>query len=252
MGLWTRTAIPVTKSDQSGDDAAVSDERMAPLPAARVRGRLWDLPTRIIHWALVLLIAFAWWSAHASKMEWHRWAGYGVLGLILFRLVWGFWGSASARFSNFVRGPLATLAYVRTLPDRAHAETPGHNPLGAWSVLALLTAILVQVVTGLFAVDVDGEESGPLSYRVSFETGRAFAKWHTWSFTAIEGLVVIHLAAILFYLLYKRTNLVQPMITGWREFEADPGVTMAPLWRVLALGVIVAAATYWVMTGLRI
>ena len=220
---------------------------------APVRARLWDGPTRIVHWGIVILIAFSWWSAKIGKnMEWHRWSGYGVLGLILFRLMWGFVGSRTAQFSSFVRGPAATFAYLKTLPSRAHAETPGHNPVGALSVLAILAAVVTQVTTGLFSVDIDGIESGPLSDKVSFDTGRVFAKIHSWSFTAIELLVVLHIAAVAFYLTYKRSNLVAPMITGRRLFSTDPGLTFAPLWRAILVALIAGGLTWFIMKGLRL
>jgi cytochrome b len=215
-----------------------------------VRARLWDGPTRIVHWALVVLIAFAWWAAENDKMDWHRWSGYAVLGLLAFRLIWGFAGSASARFASFVRGPAATLAYLKTLPHRHHADVPGHNPLGALSVLALLAVLAAQVVTGLFAVDVDAIEAGPLSDRVSFDTGRLLAKWHHWSFTALEALVVLHLAAVAFYLIYKRSNLIGPMVTGRRRFAADPGLGFAPWWRIAVVALVAFALMAWASKGL--
>lgn len=220
-------------------------------PGARVRARLWDGPTRLVHWAIVILVVFAWWSAEAGRMDWHRLAGYAVLGLLVFRLIWGFAGSASARFASFVKGPAATLAYLRTLPSRAKADVPGHNPLGTWSVLAILAVLIAQVVTGLFAVDVDDIEAGPLSDRVSFDLGRRFAHWHHWTFWALEALVALHLAAIVFYLVYKRANLVRPMITGRQAFEADPGLDFAPLWRAAAAAVVAGLAAWWVSKGLR-
>lgn len=223
-----------------------------PSDIPKVRAKLWDGPTRIVHWALVILIGFAWWCVKANQTEWHLWAGYGILGLIIFRLIWGFSGSASARFTSFVKGPAATLAYAKTLSKRSVTDMAGHNPLGGWSVVAILVAILTQAVTGLFSVDVDGLESGPLSDRVSFETGRLFSKWHDLSFTAIKVLVVLHLSAIAFYALYKRANLITPMITGYKSFETDPKLRFAPLWRA-ALGAGAAAAlTWWVIKGLRL
>ena len=144
-----------------------------------VRARLWDAPTRIVHWAIVILIAVAWWEAQPGKnMEWHRWAGYGVLGLLVFRMVWGFVGSGSSRFSSFVRGPGKTLAYLKTLPPGTHSDTPGHNPVGALSVLAILAALITQVVTGLFTVDIDGIEfrsalgQGQLRHRTAVRQDR--------------------------------------------------------------------------------
>ncbi|PIC00513.1 cytochrome b/b6 domain-containing protein [Caulobacter sp. X] len=224
----------------------------APSIAPRQRGfKLWDAPTRLTHWALVGLIGFSWWSASTGHMDWHRWSGYSVLALITFRLIWGVVGSQSARFSQFVKGPRTVLAYARTLGDRTPSSTPGHNPVGALSVLALLAAIVTQVVTGLFSVDIDGLESGPLADRVSFETGRQFAQWHDWSFTAIQALVLAHVAAVVFYLVYKRSNLIRPMVTGRRRLDADPQLAFAPPWLALLIALVAAALTYWVMKGLR-
>jgi len=213
---------------------------------AGVRTRIWDSPTRIVHWLLVILLGVSWWSAEvAERLDWHRWSGYAIIALVVFRIYWGFAGSGSARFASFVKGPRETLAYMKTLPDRATKDMPGHNPMGALSVLAILAALTVQVTTGLFAVDVDGFESGPFSYLVEFETGRLFATVHHWSFKTLQALVLLHLAAIAFYLIYKRSNLIGPMITGRRTLDQDPGLAFAPLWR-LVLGVVIAAAVAWV------
>lgn len=220
-------------------------------PEAGVRAKLWDAPVRIVHWLLVVLVAFSWWSSE-DHLNWHRWSGYAILGLVLFRIYWGFAGGGAARFASFVKGPGAVLAYARGLPQRAAAAVPGHNPLGGWSVIAILAVLAVQVTTGLFAVDVDAFEAGPLSDRVSFETGRAIAEVHELSFRALQALVVLHVAAVLFYLFYKRTNLIRPMVTGWRTFPQDPGLAGAPAWR-LVVGVVLAAAIAWfVSKGLRL
>jgi cytochrome b len=216
-----------------------------------VSARLWDGPTRLVHWALVGLIGFCWWSGETGHMDWHRLAGYTVLALLLFRLAWGFVGSYSARFASFVRGPAATLAYAKTLPSRAGRETPGHNPLGAWSVLAILATLAAQVITGLFAVDVDGIESGPLSHRVDFDTGRLFAKWHHWSFWLLEALVALHLAAIVFYAAHKRADLVRPMVTGRGRFSRDPELVFAPLWRAALVALAAGLVAWWTARGLR-
>jgi len=219
---------------------------------ARVRVRLWDAPTRIVHWALVALIGFSWWSAETGHMDWHRLSGYSVLGLLVFRLAWGFAGSQSARFASFVKGPKATLAYARGLGKRAYMPTAGHSPLGALSVLVILAALVAQVVTGLFSVDVDGLESGPLSDRVSFDVGRQFAEWHEWSFTTVQVLVVLHVAAIAFYAVYKRIDLVRPMITGRQRFPTDPQLSFAPLWRAALLAAVAAAVAWFIAKGLRV
>ena len=217
---------------------------------AHVRVRVWDGPVRIVHWLLVALLGFSWWASE-DHLNWHRWSGYAIIGLVVFRIYWGFLGGGAARFAGFVRGPKATLGYLGSLGSRSRAETPGHNPLGALSVVAILATLLVQVGTGLFAVDIDAFEAGPMSDRVSFELGRQIAEIHELSFRVLQALAALHVAAILFYLVWKRTDLVGPMITGRRALPTDPGLTRAPLWR-LALGIVLAAAVAWALSkGLR-
>ena len=219
--------------------------------APGVPARLWDAPVRIIHWLLVGLIGFSWWASD-DHLDWHRWSGYTILGLVVFRLYWGFAGGGAARFRQIVKGPRATLAYLATLKDRAPSTTAGHNPLGALSILAILGLLVTQISTGLFAVDIDGFESGPMSYLVSFETGRVFAELHELSFRGIQAMVVLHVAAVVFYLVWKRTNLIGAMFTGRRRLPVDPGFRTAPLWR-LALGVLAAGALAWfVSKGMRV
>lgn len=220
-------------------------------PTDGVRVRLWDAPVRVFHWLVVGLVAFAWWSAE-DHLNWHRWAGYAVIGLVLFRIYWGFAGPAPARFSHFVKGPGATLAYLRTLSSREPSLTPGHNPVGALSVVAILATLAVQVGTGLFAVDIDAFEGGPLSDRISFELGRQVAEWHELSFRVLQALVVLHLAAIAYYGVWKRTNLVRPMVTGVRMLPSDPGFSGAPWWRFLLGAVAAGALAWWASKGLRL
>lgn len=197
--------------------------------------RLWDAPTRIVHWALVAAVAFSWWSHEAGRMDWHRLSGYTVVGLLVFRLYWGVVGSESARFASFVKGPGAAMAYLRA----GSPMVAGHNPLGAWSVVAMFAVLVAHVGFGMFAVDVDGLESGPLSYLVDFDTGRAFAAAHEWSFRALYVLIGLHLAAVVYYLLVKRRNLIGAMVTGRGQFETDPGLAFAPAWRIV-VGVLLA------------
>jgi cytochrome b len=226
----------------------VNDAESVPEPAVAPAAvefvRVWDLPTRLAHWSFVVGVVFSWWTAETGRLEWHRWSGYTLLGVVLFRLYWGFFGSSTARFSQFVRGPRAIAAYLRgTWPN-----APGHNPLGALSVLGLLGLLLLQVVLGLFAVDVDGIESGPLSLYVSFEAGRRCAEWHEWVFNALMVLILVHVVAVLYYLVRKRQNLVGAMVTGRRAFETR----MAPVTRAsvlsLLVGIVLAAAITWAVS----
>jgi cytochrome b len=209
------------------------------------RVRVWDAPTRIVHWALVLLVGASWWTAENGVMDWHRYSGYSMLGLLIFRIYWGFAGGSTARFSSFVRGPRRTLAYLRSLRDQNKPPAvPGHNPLGAWSVLALLALLLTQVGLGLFAVDVDGIESGPLSAFVSFDAGRQLAEWHEDLFNVLLFFIGLHLVAVLFYLLARRQNLIGAMVHGRATYEVNGDVQFAPAWRVV-LGMLIAALAVW-------
>jgi cytochrome b len=205
--------------------------------------RIWDLPTRLFHWLLVILVALAWWTAEEGMMERHRLAGYLILGLLLFRLLWGLFGASTARFASFVRGPAATWDYVR---GRTAAGI-GHNPLGALSVLALLGVLVLEALLGLFATDEDGLAPGPLSHHVSFDTARDLGELHHSLFTLVQLLVALHLAAILFYLLFRRHNLLTPMITG--TGPGDVPMVAAPLWRFLLAVALAAGATWWIATG---
>lgn len=197
--------------------------------------RVWDIPTRLVHWLLVICFAVSWITAEQGNMDYHRYSGYVLFGLLLFRLFWGVVGSSTARFAQFVHGPGTVLQYLRSgnLPTHDEGVHAGHNPLGALSVVLLLTLLVSQVVLGMFAVDVDGLESGPWSIHVSFETGRWCAAWHARVFTLLQIVVALHLAAIVFHLLVKRTNLIRPMLTGkkhWHGTAPVRHVTFSPWW----------------------
>ena len=217
---------------------------MAPKPAPGVRVPVWDLPIRLYHWLTVVLVAVAWWTAEAGRMEYHRYCGYALLGLVSFRIYWGFAGSGTARFSQFVKGPRAILSYLRG----RYALVSGHNPLGALSVVALLALLLAQIVLGLFAVDIDGIESGPLSLYVSFDAGRAAAEWHEELFNVLLGLIALHVAAVFYYVIVRKQNLLAAMWHGKRNYPVAgvPAVRVAPVWRLL-VGVVLAVALTWMV-----
>ena len=175
--------------------------------------RVWDGPTRLFHWALVILVVVAWLTAE-EQMTVHRGAGYAILGLLAFRVWWGLAGGSTARFTHFVRGPGAIRRYIAASREGSEGEHAGHNPLGALSVLALLGLVGLQVILGLFAIDEDGFEGGPLSDGIDFELARQVAEWHELTFRLLQGLVVLHLAAIVYYAVRRRDDLVRPMIMG--------------------------------------
>jgi cytochrome b len=212
--------------------------------------KIWDLPMRLFHWALVVLVVGLWWTAQVGNLQLHKVFGLLVLGLLVFRLLWGMVGSSTAQFAKFVRGPRAVLAYLKDLNSDNTAPSLGHNPLGGWSVLGLITILMTEVCLGLFAQDVDGIESGPLSHFVSYDAADTARHWHHLIFNGILALVGFHIAAIFFYLLIKRDNLIGPMITGRRLNVPDSKeVIFAPLLTFIICLIIAAGFAWWVSLG---
>jgi cytochrome b len=181
-------------------------------PGASDRVRVWDLPLRVFHWTLLVLVAVAFITAlvGSKAMVWHGRAGVGIAGLLVFRLVWGIAGSTYARFAHFVRSPQAVRDYLA-----GRWEGIGHNPLGALSVLAMLAALAVQVATGLAAND-DIAFNGPLYPLVTHQLSNALTELHEGNAWIVGTLIVLHIAAIAFYARIKKENLVLPMIRGWK------------------------------------
>lgn len=212
--------------------------------------RLWDLPVRLVHWSLPVLLLGLWLSAENGKLELHETFGEIMLGLLAFRLLWGLVGSSTARFTSFVRGPRHISTYLRGLRSKDHAPIVGHNPLGGWSVLALLGLLCLQVGLGLITQDTDGIQSGPLNYLVSYDTAEQARELHELVFNLILGLVAIHLAAIAYYRFVRKDDLIAPMITGRRRFASTViAPRIAPRWRAVLCAVLAAALAYWVALG---
>jgi cytochrome b len=210
------------------------------------RIRVWDRPTRLFHWLLVALIAAAWWTGENEDLTWHYRIGMIVLMLVLFRLIWGLIGGSTARFVRFVRGPRAIAAYLRgTAPPAV-----GHNPLGALSVLALLGLVSLVLVLGLFATDDDGLDPGPLAHLVSYEAAEQAQELHEVAFDLLLVVIAIHVAAIFYYLLFKRDNLIGPMLTGSRRGpEGAEPLRPAPLWRTLFAIIAATSIGWWIWSG---
>jgi cytochrome b len=210
---------------------------------------LWDLPVRLVHWSLVGLLPALWWTWRSGQTALHETLGYITLAVLIFRLYWGVAGSMTARFSQFVKGPRQIAAYLRG-SSSAHI---GHNPLGALSVLLLLGLMIAETGFGLFAEDVDGEESGALARYVSYETADWARNWHAWLFDLILAVVAIHVFAILYYLLVRRDNLVGPIITGRKRFDGDVlAPRMAPAARAVVGVVLSAAIARWISRGFEL
>lgn len=184
--------------------------------------KIWDIPTRVFHWSLVAGIAFLWWSGETggNAMDWHVVIGVAVIALVFFRIIWGFMGSDTARFSQFIKSPIQALHHFTELPTRKTAYHAGHNPLGGWVVLVILSLVLAQGIAGLFATD-DIMVEGPLMHLVSASTAEFLTKVHHLIFNILLLIVALHIAAVLFYRFYKQTNLIKGMVLGKVDWPAD-------------------------------
>lgn len=182
---------------------------------------VWDLPTRLFHWLLVALVGFSWWTGETGRLEWHFWSGYAVLALVLYRIVWGFVGSSTARFASFLRGPGAAWHHLRALLGPGTPRDLGHNAIGGWMVVLLLAVLLVQAGTGLFADD-DILTTGPLAGLVETSTSQWLTTIHRLNFDLILILAGLHIVAVLAYLAVKRLDLIGPMVSGRKRAEHVP------------------------------
>jgi len=215
-------------------DSSTASQHAENAASARLqRVSVWDLPTRIFHWVLVGLVAVSLITGTlgGTAMDYHERSGVAILVLILFRLIWGFVGGRQARFASFVRGPRQALAYLRTHLGPDGRPYLGHNPLGGWSILAMLATLLLQAGSGLFATD-DILTEGPLYHLVTPATSAWLTHVHHLNKTILIAFIALHLGAIVFYLLVKRENLLTPMIFGdkmWPEpIETDkPKIILA-------------------------
>ena len=209
--------------------------------------RVWDLFLRATHWSFPLLIAAMWWTAENSKWALHRRLGLVLLGLLVFRIVWGFVGPETARFAQFVKGPGAVLAYLRG--DASVGPPIGHSPLGGWSTLALLGAMLAQVTMGLFAGDPYDGMTGPLNPLVGVVLADTITELHETFFWVLVGLIGLHLAAITLYGL-KGDDLISPMVGGTRPPLAGvAGIGPTP-WARAGLAIALAAGfALWIAAG---
>ena len=182
------------------------------------RVRLWDFPTRLFHWVLVVLCLAMMVTGELDFLRLHMLIGPAILVLILFRIVWGFVGSTTSRFTYFVKGPKQIQAYIQAVRSGQHWPGLGHNPLGALSVLALLGLPVVMVATGLFSSD-DILTDAPLVPLVSSAAVKLLSGLHGLTSGVVMLVVGVHLAAILFYRFVKHDDLIWPMIVGTKQVD---------------------------------
>lgn len=247
--LWSTRNNRIRRPEAMSQGAILQEDLMTGTNAVSSNlVRIWDRPVRIVHWAMVLLVALAGWAAETRHMAWHYRFGYALLGLLLFRLIWGVLGSSTARFASFVRAPRQVLQYLRGGGPPVH----GHNPLGAYSVIALLGALALQIGLGLLAASPDGSKAGPFAAWVAPATAHAAAGLHQANFYLLLALIGVHVAAILFYLLVRRDDLITPMLIGRRKAAAGmQAMVAAPAWHLFIAIAAAVAVAIWIATGVR-
>lgn len=230
--------------------------------------KVWDIWVRFFHWFLVAFILLSYLTGEVggfdftmpgtdrfiSNMNVHVWSGLAILGLVVFRLIWGFLGSTTARFSNFVRGPQVILGYVKTVFTAPVAFFAGHNPAGGAVVMIILLALAAQAGTGLFSQDDSFfATKGPLAFLVADETSKEITSFHKqlWEY-GILVLIVVHIAANLFYWLIKKQDLIRAMITGRRRLpdgEQAPALSFASTWLGIAVAAVAGLVVWLVMNA---
>ena len=194
--------------------------RVAPLKLQKI----WDPVTRLWHWVLATLVISNWVIGEFMSFDnvrWHFYLGYTILGLLVFRIIWGFAGPEPVRWSSLLPQPKKIINYLKDAPKRTPSGSPGHNPIGALSVLALVLILIAQATSGLFIESDDFFESAPLVSYVSSAVVNSMTWWHLFLSDILLILVVLHLLAIVFYRVWKKENLVKPMITGWKWVRTD-------------------------------
>jgi cytochrome b len=224
-------------------------ETAMPNDPPNMRVAVWDAPTRLFHWSVVILIFLSWLSADQGYMRLHLWSGLTLLALLLFRIGWGFAGATTARFSNFLHTPSAIFAYLKALIRGSKPLHAGHNPAGGLMVLLLLAVLLAQAMTGLFGND-GLKFSGPLALLVSADLSDRLTQIHSIIFNIILLLIWLHLVAIGFYFLVKGENLIAPMVTGKKHRAHVPeGVALVFTHPVIALALLLlsAACAAWIL-----
>ncbi|MGC2787605.1 MAG: cytochrome b/b6 domain-containing protein [Roseiarcus sp.] len=181
---------------------------------------VWDFPVRIFHWLIVALVAAAYATWRLNWMVWHGWIGYAVLTLVLFRLLWGFFGGETARFSGFLSAPRSVFQHLKHSFRREPDHQVGHNPAGGWMVVLLLALLLVETLTGVYVAN-DIVDEGPLTEIVPAWAANAIASAHAIGWDVLLAAIVLHVLAIAGFAAIKGQNLLRPMVTGTKVLPAS-------------------------------
>jgi cytochrome b len=224
-----------------------SDPREARRLKARRTGearrvRVWDLPTRLFHWLIVALVAAAYATLRLNWMQWHGWVGETLLAALIFRLLWGFFGSDTAKFSRFLGSPKAAARYLRRALVREPDHEVGHNLAGGWMILLLLALLLGETLTGIYVAN-DVADVGPLTEITPASVANAITAAHATLWDILLAAIVLHVFAIAGYAAAKGQNLLLPMITGTKRLPPEvPAPRLASPVRALVLVALSAAA----------
>lgn len=234
------------KKSLKTDSLKTEPLKKEPLKIESQRNKVWDFPTRVFHWGLVVAVSVSLVSAKTDNMEIHVTSGSFVLGLLVFRLLWGVWGASTAQFHRFIPTPQRLFDYL--FPSKTHSKLSkkknteedidndtdvekviiGHSPIGALSVIALLGVLIFQTMTGLVADD-DIYITGPLIDWVDGSTSSWATSLHLQTGDFLLALIALHIAAIVFYRIVKKMHLVTPMITGFLSAKESTKIVLNPL-----------------------
>ncbi len=212
---------------------------------------VWDLPLRIFHWLFAVSILASWYTSEqeGEMVNIHMQLGYFILGLVIFRLVWGFVGAKHSRFSQFFPTPSRIKTYIAKSNSADHTHYAGHNPLGSLMVFLMIVLVLLQAISGLFIND-DIFSSGPYYGTLSEEMGKVMKYIHHNAFDFMIIAMALHIAAIVYYKFYKKIDLVTPMITGKKpaaDIKSEDVIPHSKMLIGIVLAIAIAAFIYWLV-----
>jgi cytochrome b len=215
------------------------------------RRLVWDLPLRLFHWlfATCIVASYVTGKVGFEWMQYHFYLGYCMIGLLVFRVIWGFLGPRHARFSSFLEKPSVVWDYARRLFDATSSPSVGHNPVGALMVILMLLLVGAQVTTGLFATDAV-IWTGPYYPSVKASTASLLSTVHSVNVNIILGAVVLHVAAIIYYRVHKKQGLAAAMFTGYKPAAVVPphhAITSSQLLKAIIVSALAAGFVYWLI-----
>lgn len=209
---------------------------------------VWDIPVRLFHWLLVLCLFGQWLTTEVldDAMDIHFYIGYFTLGLIIFRLIWGFVGTKYAKFNNFISGFMTMLTYLQSVTSKQHTLSIGHNSVGGLILPAVIILVGLQAISGLFTTD-DIVYSGPYYDSANTEIQEWMQWLHHNIFDVLLAIIGLHLVAIGWYLVFLKHNLIGPMLDGKKAVTQKEGIEHSQLIKAILIMCLVAIFVYWLV-----